>query len=327
MKEINEYTYTCPDCGKVARIKSNQPAGGKEPYLCSCFSAIILSLPKTVTGKHLYKGREETFKLQCDIINVIRDIAETMTVRQIYYRLVSTGYPKTEDFYSRVQRTLLDMRERGTLPYGLIADNTRSFYKPETYRSLDSMLAEQQRYYRRDFWQDQDIHVEIWLEKEALRSVFTDVTNEFQIPLYVAKGFSSVSFVYAAAEEIKLIDKPTFIYMFSDHDPSGVMVAQAIERRMRDFGVKAEFIRPCLTPDQIDEYSVTTRPTKQSNHSKQFRGASAELDALHPRILKQIIRNCIEQHIDADAYARLKGIEEAEKSTLMNIRNNLRHAS
>jgi 5S rRNA maturation endonuclease (ribonuclease M5) len=280
-----------------------------------------------VTGKHLYNVREDTLQLQKDIVSVIEDIAEPMTVRQIYYRLVASGHPKTEEFYSKTQRALLDMRERGSLPYGLIADNTRSFYKARTFNNLETCLTEAQQYYRKDFWESQDSYVEIWLEKEALRSVFNDVTYEMQIPLYVTKGFSSISFMYAAAEEIKLIEKPAYIYLFSDYDPSGLMVYNSFKKRMREFGVKAQFIRPCLTPDQIEDFNVIMRPTKKSNHSRDFVGDSAELDALHPRILKSIVRNCIDLHIDQDAYQKLKNIEAVEKETLKKIADNLRYAS
>ena len=327
MKELNEYTVICRSCGKETTIKSNQPALGMEWFVCSCYFNDLIQLPDNVKGKHLYHIRDYARDLQKDICYVIHDIGEPMTVRQIYYRLVSSGYPKTEEFYSKTQRALLDMRERGLLPYGLIADNSRSFYRPRTYNNLENFLDTQHKNYRKDFWETQDTYVEIWLEKEALRAVFTDVTYDFQIPLYVAKGFSSVSFVYAAAEEIKLIEKPAYIYLFSDYDPSGLMVANSIEKRMREFGVKAQFIRPCLTPDQIEEHNVIMRPTKQSNHSKEFIGDSAELDALHPRILKDIVRSCIEPHIDQEAYQKLKNIELVEKETLRKIANNLRYAS
>lgn len=323
---MKSYLYTCGNCGLESTIKSNQPAGGQEPFVCSCYQGLTLILPDNVSGKHRYTAREETFALQSAIIEVITEIQEPMTVRQIFYRLVAGGYPKEESFYSKVQRNLLDMRERGLLPYDLIADNSRSFYQPTAYSSLAKMLEEQQTFYRRDFWTDQPEHVEIWLEKEALRNVFTAVTYRFQVPLYVAKGFSSVSFVYSAAEEIKAIGKPATIYLFSDHDPSGVMVARNIEKRMREFGVKAEFIRPCLTVDQIEEYNVTTRPTKESKHSMSFIGESAELDALHPAILKEIIKNCIETHVDNEEYSRLLAIERAEKETLKQITNNMMHA-
>lgn len=326
---INEYRYNCPDCGMVSTVKSNQPAGGQEPLICECYTAINLILPDNIEGKSLYTAREETQKLQRAIISVIASIKTSMTVRQIFYRLVSSGFPKNEDFYIKVQRTLLDMRERGLLPYGLIADNTRSFYKPRTYSGLENMLNEQQRFYRRDFWEGQPIHLEIWLEKEALRNVFRDVTDYYQVPLYVSKGLSSVSFVYSAAEEIKQIGKPTVIYFFSDYDPTGLIINRSIEKRMREFGVDASFIRGGLTLEQIEQYGVEMRETKHSKHSQSlnFQGDSAELDALHPNILKEIVRSCIESYINRDEFNRLKGIETAERQTLERIKNNLRHAS
>ena len=323
----NGYTYKCDKCGAVSSIKSNQPAGGKEPFICECYEPSMLGLPKDIEGKYLYKTRTHILQLQISIVNTIADIRSPMTVRQIFYRLVAAGYPKSDEFYNKVQRSLLDMRERGTLPYGLIADNSRSFYKPDTYSSLERMLEDQQKLYRRDFWQDQPLHLEIWLEKEALRNVFWDVTDYYQVPLYVTKGLSSVSFVYAATEEIKRIGKPTIIYFFSDYDPSGLVLTRSIERRMREFDVDAEFIRGGLTRDQIDEYQIETRKTKPSKHSAGFIGDSAELDALHPKILRSIVKRCIERHVDMDAFRRLAGIEEAERQTLTTITNNLRHAS
>jgi len=327
MMDCNEYQYTCPDCGNTAILKSNQPAGGEEPFICSCYRATILTISDDAEGKYLYKTQTHIRQLQTSIVKTIADIGTAMTVRQIFYRLVAAGHPKHEEFYNKVQRTLLDMRERGTLPYGLIADNTRSYYKPDTHSNLQRMLEDQQKLYRRDFWQDQPIHLEIWLEKEALRNVFWGITDHYQVPLYVSKGLSSVSFVFGAAEEIKRIGKPTVIYLFSDYDPSGLVVTKSIERRMREFDVHAEFIRGGLTPEQIEGHAITTRETKKSTHSKGFRGDSAELDALHPKILKDIVRQCIERHVDMDAFRRLAGIEEAEKQTLMTITNNLRHAS
>ena len=327
MMDCNEYEFTCPKCGNKSIVKSNQPAGGEEPFICSCYRCTILRLPDDVEGRYLYQVRPDTLELQTDIVRTIADIGTAMTVRQIFYRLVAAGHPKQETFYNKVQRTLLDMRERGTLPYGLIADNTRSYYTPDTHSNLHRMLEDQQKLYRRDFWQDQPIHLELWLEKEALRNVFWDITDYYQVPLYVSKGLSSVSFVFGAAEEIKRIGKPTVIYLFSDYDPSGLVVTKSIERRMREFDVHADFIRGGLTPEQIAEYNVATRKTKKSTHSKGFVGKSAELDALHPRILKSLVRRCIEQHMDMDAFHRLTGIEEAEKQTLATIANNLRHAS
>lgn len=173
------------------------------------------------------------------------------------------------------------------------------------------------------------MHFEIWLEKEALRNVFWDVTDYYQVPLYVSKGLSSVSFVYEAAQEIKRINKPAVIYFFSDYDPTGLIINRSIEKRMREFGVNATFIRGGLTMEQIEEYGVEMRETKKSKHSKSlnFTSDSAELDALHPSVLKKILYECIETNIDMQEFSRLQGIEEAERKTLETIKKNLRHAS
>src|SRR5262245_45801987 len=55
-----------------------------------------------------------------------------MTVRQVFYRLVSTGLiDKTEAEYKRtVTRLLGDMRLGGDIPFGWIADGTRWMRKP-----------------------------------------------------------------------------------------------------------------------------------------------------------------------------------------------------
>jgi hypothetical protein len=66
-----------------------------------------------------------------------------MTVRQVFYRLVSNGViGKTEGEYKNaVVRLLRLMRLRGDVPFDWIADNTRWMRKPRTWSSLESMLA------------------------------------------------------------------------------------------------------------------------------------------------------------------------------------------
>ena len=48
--------------------------------------------------------------------------------------------------------------------------------------------------YRRALWDDQDVHVEIWSEKDAIRSVIYPVTAEFDVPLMMARGYPSESY-------------------------------------------------------------------------------------------------------------------------------------
>ncbi len=86
-----------------------------------------------------------------------------MTVRQVFYRMVSEGIiGKTEaEYKSTVVRLLGVMRRDGSLPFDYIADNTRWQRKPRTYSSLDQMLQYTQQTYRRAVWDNQNVYVEI----------------------------------------------------------------------------------------------------------------------------------------------------------------------
>ena len=123
------------------------------------------------------------------------------TVRQIFYRLVSTGViAKTEaEYKGSVCRLLVELREAGRLPYSWIADNTRWMRKPRTFSSLEDALRSTAQHYRRNVWDDLDDYVEIWLEKDALAGVLMEETWVWDVPLMVTRGYPSLTYIYEAA--------------------------------------------------------------------------------------------------------------------------------
>jgi hypothetical protein len=249
-----------------------------------------------------------------------------MTVRQVFYRLVSQGVIyKTENEYAcTVCRLLVDMRLKGAIPFGWISDNTRWQRKLKSYSSMEEALRNCAATYRRDLWSNQDAYVEIWTEKDALAGVLLEETKNWDVPLMVSRGFSSITYLHSAAEAISDQGKPAYLYYFGDHDPSGVLIDRSIERRLREFAPEAEihFQRAAVTREQIRDLDLPTRPTKASKHSKGFRGRSVEVDAIPPRMLRDMVRNCIEQHIDECRLAALKRTEAAERDTLRTFINN-----
>ncbi|MBP0639576.1 hypothetical protein [Cupriavidus sp. AcVe19-6a] len=135
------------------------------------------------------------------------------TVRQAFYQATVAGIiDKTEAGYLKVQRLLVEMRRDGWLSHDWIVDNTRWQRKPATYRSLESALQDVAEFYRRDLWADADAYVEIWLEKDALAGVVLPVTERYDVPLMVARGYASESFLHSAAQAIAEVNKPAFIY-------------------------------------------------------------------------------------------------------------------
>ena len=77
------------------------------------------------------------------------------------------------------------------------------------------------------------------------------------------------------------------------------------------------FERIAVNPDQIEAWNLPTRPTKKTDtRSKSFKGESVELDAIPPDDLREMVRACIEQHIDDDVHADLRLVEAEERKIL-----------
>jgi hypothetical protein len=138
----------------------------------------------------------------------------------------------------------------------------------------------------------------------------------------VTRGFSSLSFLHSAAEMIAEVGKPAYLYYFGDRDPSGLAIDRKIEQDLREMAPKAEihFQRVAVTPEQIVTLNLPTRPTKTSDsRSRGFAGESVEVDAIEPVTLREIVRTCIEQHIDERALASTLTIEREERASLRAI--------
>jgi hypothetical protein len=54
-------------------------------------------------------------------------------------------------------------------------------------------------------------------------------------------------------------------------------------------------------------------------HAKEFEGESVELDALPPRVLRDMVREVIEQHITPQALEVLRAAEESERDVLKKL--------
>lgn len=248
-----------------------------------------------------------------------------MTVRQLFYALTVQGViPKTEAAYKgTVVRLLAQMRRAGQNPYSWISDNTRWMRKPSTYSGLGHLLTETAKFYRRDLWDDASVYVEIWCEKDALAGVILEETNQFDVPLMVSRGFSSDTYLHSSAEAIRHRGKPAFIFQFGDHDPSGIWISRKIEEGLRHHAPHAEiyFQRMAVKPNQIEEWSLPSRPTKVegNRHAKDFVGDSVELDAIPAAQLRALVRSCIEPHLDPARLAVLEAAEESEREILTHI--------
>src|SRR5262249_57538412 len=115
-----------------------------------------------------------------------------------------------------------------------LVDNTRWALKPRTHESVRAALLDTAANYRKSIWRDEECRVQIWIEKDALSSVVLPVTDEYDVPLYPARGYSSITFLHDAALDIAALEVPVDIYHFGDFAPSGVNAAECTEDYLRD---------------------------------------------------------------------------------------------
>jgi hypothetical protein len=262
----------------------------------------------------------------------IVDEQKPMTVRQVFYQTTVRGLvPKDErKGYRVVQRRLVALRESGKVPYGWITDNIRYVHGYTRYGGVMEFAQDVSALYRRDYWREADVRVEIWIEKDALASVISPVViSEWGLSLHVARGFSSITYLHEAADDLANDGRPAFIYTLTDLDPSGLGIARDIESKLKSMvrnRVDLHVERLAVEPWQVEAWSLPTRPTKHSDTRAakfvaQFGNASVELDSIAPNTLRQIVNDAIARHADAAAIARLKQTEALERESIANWQN------
>jgi len=252
-----------------------------------------------------------------------------MTVRQVFYQAtVHNIVEKSEAGYDKVQTALVQMRRAGTLPYGWLADTTRWQRKPVTFGSVQQALEDTARLYRKALWVNAGVYIEVWLEKDALAGIMLPITDLYDVPLMVARGYASLSFLHTAAEYISGLDVPIYIYHFGDFDPSGVNAGEKVEQTLKEMapGAEIHFERVAVTPEQIRAWALPTRPTKKTDsRAKKFGKVSVELDAIEPDQLRDLVEDVIQRHMPAEQLRVLKVAEKSERELIARLVGSTRH--
>jgi hypothetical protein len=116
------------------------------------------AIPDSGPGEACRSRSTKPRRTRSDIDVIKRTILEAlqldhpMTVRQVFYRLVSRGVigKSEQEYKATVVRLLGEMRRSHEIPFGWIADSTRWMRKPRSHRSMDAALRKAAEFYRRD---------------------------------------------------------------------------------------------------------------------------------------------------------------------------------
>jgi len=213
----------------------------------------------------------------------------------------------------------------------MIEDRTRIVRGNSHWDSPSDIVGACASQYHRDLWEDQDIHVEVWIEKDALVGVVDEICRQWDVSFFSCRGYVSQSAMYRAAQRIVATDKPCIIFHFGDHDPSGIDMTRDIAERLDllSDGADIRVERVALTMDQIDQYDPPSNPAKESDcrhasYVSEFGESSWELDALRPEILINLINEEIENVVDLTKFRACERRQERERKILQKTAKSLK---
>lgn len=271
---------------------------------------------------------DDTLQIIEEIKSINDEIKPPLTVRQVYYQLATRLpdlVPLTHAGYSKAQRILLRVRERGIVPWESFADRSRERIKPSAWDDAADFAKTIGLAYRKDLWTTQPDHVEFWLEKDALSGFVAEVLDEYHVPLYVARGYPSATFVHEAAAALAEIDKPKHIYYLGDHDASGKNIEEVLKQRLGEYGAGSfSFSRVAIHLGDIEKFDLRPMSAKEDDtrygrYVSEHGTATVELDALPPDELRRRIRAAVAWHIDGDEWRRLGLVEQVEQETIAKL--------
>lgn len=270
---------------------------------------------------------------------ILSQYSMKLTLRQIYYRLVSKSLiPNTKSSYKGLSKQLVQAREKGDVDASKIEDRSRKVqgYGDYGYEGINGFIEAAIRRmqdswesYDRRLWEDQPRKIFVALEKDALSRLFVDAANGFRVQVYATKGYGSYTFVndmagdlYGASDKEEIV-----ILYFGDYDPSGRDIERDLGARLHRYCDSTNFrvIRVALTPEQISTFKLPPMPEDAETLAKLQRDPrtkqygmqyAVELDAIEPDVLTEMIKTSINALIDAEKWNANVKLAEEEKEEL-----------
>lgn len=237
----------------------------------------------------------------------------TLTLRQLYYQLVSRDFiPNSQTEYKKLSATISDARLAGLVDWNAIIDRTRNLRANSHWENPAEILKSAIQSYRIDKWADQPYRPEVWIEKDALVGVIENSCQELDVPYFAARGYNSQSEMWATGHyrfRAHLSEgQVPIIFHLGDHDPSGLDMTRDIVGRLALFvGQDIEVRRLALNFDQVEQYSPPPNPAKLADpraegYMAEFGRSSWELDALSPAVISDLITVAIQSVMDENLW-------------------------
>jgi hypothetical protein len=284
------------------------------------------------------RGLSETTKGLIRYAHKLLEEDHPQTLRQLHYAVFSRGeidYQNDRASYMRLSRatTLARRAYRASELTGeigpwsafsiapdLMVDETR---QPETvsmWKDVAAYIQTVRRAYRRDNWQDQPYHCELWGEKATILGAIRPVAERWGLTLRVCHGFASTGMEQDIGSFFEGIGKPISIFYLGDHDPSGHVIEEDLHQRV-EMASAREFAMIRLAIHAIDITAFNLPPQKIKASDSRAAGfqrrfgsmaATVELDALPAAELRRRVEEAVTGLIDFERWNRQVAVQQVE---------------
>lgn len=265
-----------------------------------------------------------------------------MTLRAFYYQAVSALLVEnTEAEYRRVGKILALLRREELIPWRSMEDKTRRTTDkrglPEVSEFIEGQLESflDPRYYGRCYIQEQQVHVEVSVEKDAISNHVEEAAWMFCTLVNVTRGQPSATLLNNMAERFDkaiMQGKEAVLLHFGDLDPTGVQIPRSIAEGFAEHhDIMVDVRQMALTPGQCIEHnlpqSLQAAKANDPNIERWYAAygdqAPTEIDALHPEVMKQLVESSLASVYNMDEVNDQKKKEKVERRILQKMRKSV----
>lgn len=246
----------------------------------------------------------DTLGLVNGILTEYEAMGYRLSLRQLYYQLVARGHiENSQRSYKNIGNLVSTGRQAGYIDWDMIEDRGRETVSNAHWNNPGEIALAAARQFKIDKWADQDIHIEVMVEKDALSGVLEPVCRRLDVAITANKGYSSSSTMYEIGKRLAQIGdagKDICIFYLGDHDPSGIDMTRDVTERLAVYSRIApiDVERLALNYDQVMKWRPPENPAKETDARYQsyvieFGESSWELDAVEPRTLAGLVENAV----------------------------------
>ena len=244
------------------------------------------------TNRRFQKKTLKRIEAINDILNEYSRQGYQMTIRQLYYQMVSRNIiPFHNSEYDKLITLISNGRNAGLIDWDHIVDRSRDSYQVPLFDSVSDALQQAADNYHIDLWEDMPTMPVIWYEKAGLAQIIGKVAAKYNLEHMSTRGESSLTWLHRVSQQQDV----TILYL-GDHDGHGVQISDGMSDKVKLYSDGAvTFKRIGISLDQGEAIDAPKIPLKDVNNlSFDYRQRFGcdygyEIDALNPRQLSQLI--------------------------------------